>query len=126
MIVRSTISTMSDESAKVEVVRNDLEDRYEIHVGEHLAGFAQYRERGTRRIFFHTEIADGFSGRGLAGVLAKRAIQETIEQGRVIVPLCPFIAAYLKKHPEYDAHVRWGEAETPDPGTPATPAEPSA
>lgn len=114
MILRSTIGTMSEESAKVEVVRNDLEDRYEILVGERLAGFAQYRERGDRRIFFHTEIGDEFGGRGLGGVLAKRAIRETIEQGKVIVPLCPFIAAYLKKHPEYDEHVRWGEAEQPE------------
>lgn len=106
---------MSDESAKVEVVRNDLEDRYEIHVGEHLAGFAQYREHGDRTVFFHTEIADAFEGRGLGGILARRAIEETVERGRVIVPLCPFIAAYLRKHPEYDAHVSWSEAESGEP-----------
>jgi predicted GNAT family acetyltransferase len=111
---------MSDASTKVEVVRNDLEDRYEVHVGDHLAGFAQYRERGNRRIFFHTEIADEFGGRGLGGVLAKRAVEESVAQGKKIVPLCPFIAAWLKKHPEYDAHVVWGETE------PTAEAEPAA
>jgi predicted GNAT family acetyltransferase len=100
---------MSDDSPKVEVARNDLENRFEIHVGEHLAGFTQYRDRKDRRIFFHTEIGDEFAGRGLGGILAKQAIEETVEHGKVIVPLCPFIAAYLKKHPEYDENVRWGE-----------------
>jgi predicted GNAT family acetyltransferase len=115
------MSDASRESTKVEVVRNDLEDRYEIHVGDHLAGFARYRERGDRRIFFHTEVADEFGGRGLGGVLAERAVAETVADGKKIVPLCPFIAAWLKKHPEYDAHVLWAEA---DPAA-ATAGEPA-
>ena len=115
------MSDAADASPKVEVVRNDLEDRYEIHVGDHLAGFAQYRERGDRRVFFHTEIADEFGGRGLGGILAGRAVAETVADGKRIVPLCPFIAGWLKKHPEHDAHVLWAEA-----GPAAAPAGESA
>ena len=108
---------MSDAAAstKVEVVRNDLEDRFEIHVGDHLAGFTQYRERGDRRIFIHTEIAEEFGGRGLGGVLAERAVGETLAEGKRIVPICPFIAAWLKKHPEHDGQVLWAEAPAGEP-----------
>jgi len=108
---------MSDESPLVEVVRNDLEDRYEIHVGDQLAGFAQYRDEGDRRVFFHTEISTLFEGRGLGTVLALHAVEETIAQGKKIVPTCPFIAAWLRRHPDYEPHVLWSEAT--EAGNPA-------
>ncbi|NIH78569.1 GNAT family N-acetyltransferase [Amycolatopsis viridis] len=89
------------------VSRNDEKHRYEIHVGGKLGGFAEYRERGDDVIFTHTEVDDAFSGQGLGSRLAAGAIDDAVQRGRTIVPLCPFIGAYLRKHPEHDASVRW-------------------
>ncbi|APE38832.1 GNAT family N-acetyltransferase [Nocardia mangyaensis] len=70
-----------------------------------LAGFTEYVERGNDTDFVHTEIDDAFAGKGLGGVLAKQAIEDVIARGRTVTAHCPFIRAYLDKHPEYDAHV---------------------
>ncbi|MFC9896615.1 GNAT family N-acetyltransferase [Nocardia sp. NPDC127579] len=94
---------MSEPSAAVS--RNEDKSRYEVFYGGELAGFAEYEEPGNETVFIHTEIGDAFAGKGLGKVLAKTAIEDVIGRGRVIRPLCPFIHAYLDKHPEYDAHV---------------------
>lgn len=97
---------MAEETAAPRVVRNEEEHRYEAWSGEALAGVAAYRERGDRTVFTHTEVEAAFEGKGVAKALAAAALDDVVRRGRVIVPLCPFIADYLSKHPEYDEHVR--------------------
>lgn len=76
--------------------------RYEIRVDGRLVGFAAYREQGTdRRIFTHTEIDRSQSGHGLGGRLIGAALDDMVARGRTVVPLCPFVVAYLRDHPGY-------------------------
>ncbi len=85
------------------IVRNDEERRrYEIVVDGKVAGFAQYVTRPGRVIFVHTEIADEFEGRGLGSALARAGLDDVRARGLAVVPLCPFIAAFIDRHPEYD------------------------
>lgn len=93
------------------VVRNVEQHRYELWLGDRLAGFSQYRERADRTIFVHTVIDEAFEGRGLGTVLAAAALDDSVQRGRVIVPLCPFIARYLRKTDRYQANVRWPEGD---------------
>lgn len=95
------------------VTNNTAESRYEITRDGRLAGFAVYQERGSRIVFIHTEIAEEFGGKGLGSVLAKHAIEDANARGLTIVPVCPFIAAWLRKHPEYEEHVDWHAADAP-------------
>ncbi|MFD5318490.1 GNAT family N-acetyltransferase [Streptomyces sp. NPDC127098] len=83
------------------VARAADRDRYEISVGDEPAGLAAYRDRGDRRVFYHTEIADAFGGRGLAATLVTAALNDTRAAGMRIVPVCPYVAKYLKKHGEF-------------------------
>ncbi|MBW8803067.1 MAG: DNA polymerase IV [Catenulisporales bacterium] len=106
-----SIGPMTEEPTKTEVVDNELENRFEIWYGDSLAGFAAYRRRAGATVFVHTEIGDEFGGKGLGSVLARRALEATVERGETIVPVCPFIAAYLRKHPEFEGQVRWPESE---------------
>ncbi len=84
------------------------EQRYEIAVAGRRAGFAAYVDRpggeggGQRRVFTHTEIDDAYAGQGLGGVLVRSALDAVRASGRRVVPVCPFVSAYLKRHPEYD------------------------
>ncbi|MGW4094371.1 GNAT family N-acetyltransferase [Nocardia sp. NPDC004750] len=96
---------MTESASESKVVRNDERHRYEVFYGGELAGFADYEERDDETVFTHTEVDGAFSGKGLGSVLAKSAIEDVIERGRVIRPVCPFIKAYLDKHPDYDEHV---------------------
>ncbi len=81
-------------------VRDSPEDeRYEIRVDEHLAGFAQYRMNDDRITIFHAEIDPDFRGRGLGDALAHDALEDVRRRGLVLVPRCPFIASYVRRHP---------------------------
>ncbi len=76
--------------------------RYDITVGGEPAGHADYIDDGGRRIFHHTEIDERFSGRGLGGRLVAAALAYARATGHRIVAVCPFVARYLKAHPDYD------------------------
>jgi hypothetical protein len=101
---------MAEETAALKVIRDEEKNRYEAWSGDTLAGIAAYRERGDRTVFTHTEVEAEFEGKGIAKALAAEALDDVVRRGRVIVPLCPFIADYLRKHDQYEEHVRWPEA----------------
>jgi predicted GNAT family acetyltransferase len=76
--------------------------RYEVFDDDGaLAGFAQYVLRSGRIIFVHTEIDDAYEGKGLGSQLAAEALDDVRRRGHLVVPLCPFIASYIERHPEY-------------------------
>lgn len=85
----------------VQIIRNTDRARYEVRDAERLLGFAMYREEPGRVVFTHTVVKPEFEGQGIGSELARHVIEATIADGDVIVPECPFIAAYLEEHPEY-------------------------
>lgn len=91
-----------DDTVSTAVTDNGDRERYEISVDGAAAGFAQYVRRGGRTLFVHTEIDPAFEGRGLGGQLVRAALDAEREAARPIVPLCPFVARYVERHPEYD------------------------
>ncbi len=100
---------MSDAAEQVRVAHEPDASRYAIYLGETLAGFTEYRvpARGNARAFVHTEVDPEFGGRGLAGTLVTEAMADTRSAGMRIVPYCPYVSAWLKKHPEYEEIVDW-------------------
>ncbi len=51
--------------------------------------------------FNHTEVDDEFEGRGLGSQLAQAALDAARDEGLDVLPFCPFIKAWIGKHPEY-------------------------
>jgi predicted GNAT family acetyltransferase len=88
------------------VTNNEAESRYEIHVDGALAGFLEYRTIGDVLVLVHTEVDEAYSGQGLAGQLAKFALDDAMARDVKISPLCPFVAKYIDKHSEYRVTVR--------------------
>jgi uncharacterized protein len=84
-----------------EVLHAPERHRFEVHVDGALAGFAAYVERGDAFVFTHTEIADEYEGRGLGSVLARDALDTVRAANGRVVPLCPFIAGWIERHPDY-------------------------
>jgi uncharacterized protein len=78
---------------------NPDESRYELLVDGRLAGFASYRLHGERITMYHTEVEAEYGGRGLGDELARAALDDVRRRGLVLVPLCPFIASYVRHHP---------------------------
>ena len=98
---------MSDVSEQVVVTRNEDETRWEARIGGELAGFAAYQLTDELVVFTHTEVEPAFEGKGVAGALAQHALDEVAAEGsRKVMPLCPFIKAWIARHPDYAALVR--------------------
>ena len=76
--------------------------RYELRLGGRLIGLAAYRRREGRIAFTHTEVDESCAGRGLGSRLAEVALADAAKENLGVVPLCPFIAHYIEKHPEYE------------------------
>jgi predicted GNAT family acetyltransferase len=72
-----------------------------ISVDGEPAGFAQYRDRGELIAFVHTEIDDRFEGQGLGGRLISHALDDARARELAVLPFCPFVNAYIERHPEY-------------------------
>lgn len=85
----------------IAVVDNPSSHRFEIHVDGQVAGFARYRLEPGKIVFIHTEIDPVYEGKGLGSKLASEALDAARERSLEIDAQCPFIAAYLKRHPEY-------------------------
>ncbi len=83
------------------VVRDDpAAGRFEIDVDGQV-GFLSYRRAGGKIFLDHTEVPEPFRGRGFANRLAHAALEPARSQGLMVVPVCPFVRAYIRKHPEY-------------------------
>ncbi|GAA1772209.1 GNAT family N-acetyltransferase [Kocuria aegyptia] len=90
-------------------VRNHPDrQRYELLDGETVIGAADWvpfeGADGPQRIFYHTTVDDAYGGQGLASVLARRALDDTVGAGLVVVPVCPYIKTWLRKHPDHQQH----------------------
>lgn len=85
----------------VEVRDNPAEERYEISVDGALAGFAQYRARPGLIAFIHTEVDEGHEGEGLGSRLVTFALDDARARGLEVLPFCPFVNAFMARHPEY-------------------------
>ena len=83
-----------------EVHDNPALKRFELEVDGHVA-FVTYRRSPGAVTLVHTEVPRALGGRGIGSILAKGVLESLRAAGTKIVPECPFIAAYIEKHPEY-------------------------
>jgi predicted GNAT family acetyltransferase/glutaredoxin len=75
--------------------------RYELRLDSGLIGLAAYRVRDGRLVLTHTEVDAACEGRGFGSKLAAAALDDARRKGLAVVPLCPFIAHVIARHPEY-------------------------
>ena len=75
--------------------------RYELTSGDDVIGFIDYDLHGDVIAMVHTEVGDQYSSQGHAGTLTRSALDDARSRGLSVVPTCPYIEAYIGKHPEY-------------------------
>ncbi|WP_439591321.1 GNAT family N-acetyltransferase [Microbacterium sp.] len=99
---------MSDLTDDRTVTRDEAESRYEVRLGDVLAGFTEYRvdSRG-RYVFHHTEIDPAFGGRGLATTVVAFAMEDAAARGEVVRPTCPVVVKYLRTHEVPGLEIAW-------------------
>lgn len=84
----------------LEVINNKDASRFEIQLEDDMA-FADYKLRGTSIVFDHTVVPPAYGGQGVAHKLIKTALDSARDQGLRVIPLCPFVAAFIRENPEY-------------------------
>jgi predicted GNAT family acetyltransferase len=85
---------------QIEVTNNAAEEQYQARIDGHLA-LIQYEMRGDTIVYLHTEVPPELEGRGIASALAKAALEDAQARGLTVIPLCPFVSTYLRRHHEY-------------------------
>lgn len=83
-----------------DVRRNDDRTRYELTVDGQLA-VSEYNRLANAAMFTHTEVPEVLEGQGVGSVLARGALDDVRAQGLTVIPLCPFVAAFMRRHKEY-------------------------
>jgi predicted GNAT family acetyltransferase len=81
------------------VTDNREASRFELLKDGQLA-FLQYERKMDAMVFVHTEVPPPLRGQGLGEALVEAGLRAARTEGLRIVPICPFVRAYLRKHPE--------------------------
>jgi uncharacterized protein len=89
--------------SEVEVEVRDVPGagRYELHGDGRLLGYASYRVTGGRAMVPHVEVDRALEGRGLGGRLVQGMLDDLRRRDLKVTPMCPFAAAWIRRHPEY-------------------------
>lgn len=86
---------------KHDLIDNARERRYEFHIDGQIA-LIEYMKDGKGDVLLtHTEVPVDLEGQGIGSELTEAVLQDIDNQDLKVVPLCPFVAAYIKKHPEW-------------------------
>ena len=88
----------------VPVENNVAAHRFEARFPEGIAMLKYHYDSAGRLHLDHTEVPPELRNHGIAGALAKTALDFAKARNLKVVPRCPYVVAYLKKHPE-DASV---------------------
>ena len=85
----------------IHVRENPEQHRFERPIHDGAIAAAYYRDADGKLIFIHTEVPTEWSGLGIASELAQGTFDLLRTSGRKAILMCPFLAHFLTKHPEY-------------------------
>lgn len=88
------------EAHEIDVRDNADQSRFEARLDGQIA-VSEYKLAGETIIFTHTEVPESLEGRGVGSALVRGALEHAREQAYGVAPLCPFVAAYIRRHPEF-------------------------
>jgi len=91
---------VSEASPTFTIRDNGEKHRFEVDLGDGGFGVADYRLPEGKIVFTHTEVPKKHEGKGVGSALIRFALGSARERGLKVIPICPFVAAYLKKHAE--------------------------
>lgn len=96
--------TVSLVNAESRFVLRDTEHKPAQEIGEE--AFVDVTVGDARhRVMYHTVVSEDYGGQGLASTLVRAAIDASIADGFLIVPVCSYVKAWVTRHPEYADHV---------------------
>jgi uncharacterized protein len=91
---------MKEEYLNLPLVKNEAEHRFEMKVGEYTA-FIEYKQNSNKIKLIHTEVSPELEGRGAATAIIEKTLEYIEENKFKLIPICPFVVAYIKRHPQW-------------------------
>ena len=89
-------------SAGIDIRHNAAAKRFEATI-DRLLCRCDYRMHGNTMMLVHTEVAPQLEGRGYASMLVRAAFDHARDNGLDVLPVCSFVSAWARRHPEFDA-----------------------
>jgi predicted GNAT family acetyltransferase len=93
---------MTPSPARPVITDTPERERYEAHLDGQLAGILDYRLRPGRINLIHTEVLPIHEGKGVGSALVRFALDDARRRGLSVIPTCPYVRGYLRRHPEED------------------------
>ena len=84
-----------------EVVDVPDRKRYEIRRHGTMLGYAAYQKTDELIVFTHTEVDPSVEGQGIGGQLVRGALDHVRTLAVPVLPICPFVQAWMARHPDY-------------------------
>jgi hypothetical protein len=82
------------------LINNEAENRFQFDINGAIA-LINYVKRDNVYYLIHTEVPEALQGRGIAGILVDKTLKHLEEGGYKMIPYCPYVQSYLKRHPEW-------------------------
>lgn len=91
---------MLDDYKPLELINNTTDRRFELKIGE-LTAFIEYRQTPDHITLIHTEVPQELEGKGAGTAIIEKTLDYIEKNNLKLVPLCPFVVTYLKRHPDW-------------------------
>jgi predicted GNAT family acetyltransferase len=82
------------------LIDNAERNRYEMHIAGHVPRI-EYIKAQDKIYLTHTEVPKELEGKGIASTMTQKVLEDIETRNLTLVPLCPYVAQYIKRHPEW-------------------------
>jgi uncharacterized protein len=82
------------------LINNEEEKQYEFHI-DGLVPRVEYMKVQDHIYLTHTEVPPELEGKNIGKILVKKVLEDIEKKKLILVPLCPFVASYIKRNPEW-------------------------
>lgn len=87
------------------LIDNEKSNRYEFDI-ENSTAFIQYKKTKTSIYLIHTKVPEELRGQGVGSAIVLATLRDIKDKKMTLIPSCPFVALYIKRHPEWQTLVR--------------------
>ena len=91
---------MKEEYKHLDLVKNETGNRFEMNVDGNTA-IIEYKEYPGKIALLHTEVPPQLEGKGAATAIIEKTLDYIEKKNFKLIPLCPLLVAYIKRHPEW-------------------------
>lgn len=84
-----------------QLIDNTELHRYEFRIGDYAPRIEYILTRNGTIYLNHTEVPPELEGQGIASDLVLAALRDIERRGLKMVPMCPYVASYIRRHPEW-------------------------